>query len=63
MLIDPLGHRLTMAELYPWPFDPGYLGEPGYCGDTNGHSSRRRPLRCRVDGGTAARGGPAVISP
>lgn len=29
-LIDPLGHRLTMAELYPWPFDPGYLGEAGY---------------------------------
>ena len=28
-LIDPLGHRLTMAELYPWPFDPGYLGERG----------------------------------
>jgi len=30
VLIDPLGHRLTMAELYPWPFDPGYLGEAGY---------------------------------
>lgn len=29
MLIDPLGHRLTMAELYPWPFDPDYLGETG----------------------------------
>jgi cytidine deaminase len=29
-LIDPLGHRLTMAELYPWPFDPDYLGEAGY---------------------------------
>jgi len=28
-LIDPLGHRLTMAELYPWPFDPAYLGETG----------------------------------
>ena len=28
-LIDPLGHRLTMAELYPWPFDPDYLGERG----------------------------------
>lgn len=28
-LIDPLGHRLGMAELYPWPFDPDYLGEPG----------------------------------
>jgi cytidine deaminase len=28
-LIDPLGHRLTMAQLYPWPFDPGYLGERG----------------------------------
>lgn len=30
VLIDPLGHRLTMAQLYPWPFDPDYLGEPGY---------------------------------
>lgn len=28
-LIDPLGHTLTMAQIYPWPFDPGYLGEPG----------------------------------
>jgi cytidine deaminase len=29
VLVDPLGHRLTMAELYPWPFDPGYLGQTG----------------------------------
>jgi cytidine deaminase len=29
MLIDPLGHRLTMAQLYPWPFDPDYLGQAG----------------------------------
>jgi cytidine deaminase len=29
VLIDPLGHRLTLAQLYPWPFDPGYLGETG----------------------------------
>lgn len=28
-LIDPLGHTLKMAELYPWPFDPDYLGQPG----------------------------------
>jgi cytidine deaminase len=28
-LIDPLGHTLTLAQLYPWPFDPAYLGEPG----------------------------------
>jgi cytidine deaminase len=28
-LIDPLGHTLTMAQLYPWPFDPDYLGETG----------------------------------
>lgn len=28
-LIDPLGHRLTMDQLYPWPFDPDYLGEIG----------------------------------
>lgn len=30
ILIDPLGHRLTMAQLYPWPFDPDYLGEVGF---------------------------------
>jgi cytidine deaminase len=29
VLIDPLGHRLTLGELYPWPFDPDYLGESG----------------------------------
>lgn len=29
VLIDPLGHRLRMADLYPWPFDPGYLGDKG----------------------------------
>lgn len=28
-LIDPLGHTLTLAQLYPWPFDPNYLGESG----------------------------------
>ncbi len=28
-LIDPLGHRLSMAQLYPWPFDPAYLGQSG----------------------------------
>lgn len=28
-LIDPFGHRLTLAALYPWPFDPVYLGETG----------------------------------
>jgi cytidine deaminase len=30
VLIDPLGHRLGMAELYPWPFDPSDLGEVGF---------------------------------
>jgi cytidine deaminase len=34
VLIDPLGHRLSMAELYPWPFDPIYLGEAGYVSGT-----------------------------
>jgi cytidine deaminase len=29
LLIDPLGHRLKLSELYPWPFDPAYLGESG----------------------------------
>jgi cytidine deaminase len=28
-LIDPLGHTLPLAELYPWPFDPAYLDQPG----------------------------------
>lgn len=28
-LIDQLGHTLTLAQLYPWPFDPAYLGEVG----------------------------------
>lgn len=28
-LIDPLGHDLGLDALYPWPFDPGYLGERG----------------------------------
>ncbi|MEO8756451.1 MAG: cytidine deaminase [Devosia sp.] len=28
-VMDPLGHRLKMADLYPWPFDPNYLGEKG----------------------------------
>jgi len=28
-LIDPLGHTLTLSQLYPWPFDPDYLGESG----------------------------------
>ncbi len=34
VLIDPLGHRLSMAELYPWPFDPDYLGEAGFVAGT-----------------------------
>jgi len=29
VVIDPLGHSLSMAELYPWPFVPGDLGQPG----------------------------------
>ncbi len=28
-LIDPLGHRLKLEQLYPWPFDPAYLGRSG----------------------------------
>ena len=28
-LIDLLGHTLTLADLYPWPFDPAYLGQSG----------------------------------
>jgi cytidine deaminase len=29
LLIDPLGHRLRLSDVYPWPFDPAYLGETG----------------------------------
>lgn len=29
VLIDPIGHELPLSVLYPWPFDPGYLGEEG----------------------------------
>ena len=36
-LIDPLGHRLKMADLYPWPFDPAYLGERGSVAGEVGH--------------------------
>lgn len=28
-LIDPDGNQRSLAELYPWPFVPGDLGEPG----------------------------------
>ncbi|WP_164730658.1 cytidine deaminase [Pelagibacterium montanilacus] len=35
-LIDPLGHRLMLADLYPWPFDPAYLGG---CGAVPGRTS------------------------
>ena len=28
-IIDPLGHELSLSQLLPWPFDPGYLGQPG----------------------------------
>lgn len=28
-LIDRIGHTLTLAQLYPWPFDPAYLGNEG----------------------------------
>lgn len=28
-LIDPLGHTLRLADLYPWPFLPADLGESG----------------------------------
>ena len=28
-IIDPLGHELTLDELYPWPFQPSALGVEG----------------------------------
>ncbi|MEM9578414.1 MAG: cytidine deaminase [Pseudomonadota bacterium] len=33
-LVDPLGYSLTLGELFPWPFDPAYLGETGAIGGT-----------------------------
>jgi cytidine deaminase len=29
VLIDPAGHRVTLDDLYPWPFSPGALGTTG----------------------------------
>jgi cytidine deaminase len=29
LLIDPLGHTLSMSDLYPWPFAPDDLEQPG----------------------------------
>jgi cytidine deaminase len=28
-IVDPLGHRLRLDDLYPWPFRPAQLGMPG----------------------------------
>jgi cytidine deaminase len=28
-IVDPLGHRLSIADLYPWAFRPAALGVPG----------------------------------
>jgi cytidine deaminase len=32
-VIDPLGHELTLEELYPWPFRPAALGVAGDSAD------------------------------
>ena len=29
LIVDPLGHRLALADLYPWPFVPRALGVDG----------------------------------
>lgn len=29
VLVDPAGHRVTLADLYPWPFSPAALGTTG----------------------------------
>ncbi|QQA44213.1 cytidine deaminase [Pelagovum pacificum] len=29
MIVDPHGHRLSLSDLYPWPFSPTALGQPG----------------------------------
>jgi cytidine deaminase len=42
-LIDPLGHRLKLEQLYPWPFDPAYLGRSGVYPDVSTQSDLRAP--------------------
>jgi cytidine deaminase len=29
VIVDPLGHELTLDQLYPWPFRPSALGDAG----------------------------------
>jgi cytidine deaminase len=43
LLIDPLGHRLNLAQLYPWPFDPQYLGQSGLVPGTALHGQLALP--------------------
>jgi cytidine deaminase len=36
LIVDPLGHRLSIRDLYPWPFRPAALGVDG---DAPAHAS------------------------
>lgn len=44
-LIDPLGHTLALTDLYPWPFDPAYLGERGAAPDSRDWTDLRSDRR------------------
>ena len=53
-LIDPLGHTLTMADLYPWPFAPDDLGEAGVVPGSLPWPDLRAADDPRIDAATAA---------
>lgn len=56
LLIDPLGHRLRMADLYPWPFDPDYLGQKGIvAGEVRHPELELSPRDDHVDARVAAK--------
>jgi cytidine deaminase len=44
MLIDRIGHRLPLGALYPWPFDPAYLGDAGAVASEARWSNLRLPV-------------------
>jgi cytidine deaminase len=54
-LIDPLGHVLTLADLYPWAFGPSALGSP----PDDPAAVRLPPMR--LDAGTRPTPGPGGV--
>lgn len=49
-LIDPLGHRVRLADLYPWPFSPEALGMDGVRAAAGGSEPAAPPLAVVPDG-------------